>query len=71
MPMFSYFKKRKIARKLASIGSHVESTFVVYLNNDEPVSFLCRSSALQYVADYRLINEIFHFQFYRIETYSL
>ena len=63
--------KRKIAKQLASIGSRVDSVFVVYLNNDEPVNFNSRSSALQYVSDYRAENVIFSFKLYRIDTYSL
>lgn len=69
--MFSRLRLRKTARALASIGSQVDEQYLVYLNNDEPVSFKTRSDALNYVAQYRFDNEIFHLQIYRINTYSL
>ena len=65
------FKKRRLAEKLASVGAHVDTTFLVYINNDEPISFLSRQSALQHIEEYRLTNQIFKLQIYRIESYSL
>lgn len=65
------FKKRKLARKLASIGSHVESVYMVYLNNNEPLSFSSKSDLTSYVEHFREENVIFKLQIYRIETYSL
>ena len=69
--MFNRFRLRKTARQLASLGSKVDEQFMVYLNNDEPVAFPTRSGALNYIKNYRLDNEIFLIQIYRINTYSL
>lgn len=63
--------KRKIARKLAKIGSMVDTSYMVYVNNDEPCMFPSQSDALSYIKEYRESNQIFRLQIYRIETYSL
>lgn len=65
------FFKRKVARKLAKIGSCVDTSFMVYINNDEPVSFPSKENLLSYLKEYRLCNVISRLQIYRIETYSL
>lgn len=60
-----------MAKRLAAIGSTVDISFLLYLNNDEPISFPSYDDALNYLRDYRSQNVISRLQIYRIETYSL
>ena len=69
--MFKFLKNRKLAKRLAKIGSHVEDTYVVYLNNNEPISFESYYAALSAIKSYRENTEIFSLKIYRVETYSL
>lgn len=61
----------KIAQKLAEIGSCVDTSFIVYVNNDEPISFPAKKNLVSYLEEYRTYNVISRLQIYRIETYSL
>lgn len=65
------FFKRKIAKKLAKIGACVDTSYMVYVNNDEPVSFPSKDNLMSYLREYRSNNVISRLQIYRIETYSL
>ena len=60
-----------MAKRLASVGSRVDTSFLVYLNNEEPRQFDSRDNAISYVEDYRDNNAIFKLQIFRIESYSL
>lgn len=65
------FFKRKLAKKLAKIGSCVSTSFVLYVNNEQPISFECKSDLFNYLKEFRSNNLIFKLEIYRIETYSL
>lgn len=65
------FKKRKLLKKLSAIGTHVESTYSCYLNNDEAKYFPSQDDVFSYIKAYRENNVIFKLQIFRIETYSL
>lgn len=65
------FRNRKIAKKLVAAGSCVDTSFMVYLNNDEPAVFPTHDDCMDYIRSYRENNCIFKMQIYRIETYSL
>lgn len=65
------FKKRKMAKQLASVGSHVDTSYMIYVNNEEPVMFPSRDECMSYLKQFRESNEIFKLQIFRIETYSL
>ena len=63
--------KRRIARKLAKIGSQVDDSYMVYVNNEEPITFPSKDNLLSYLKEYRSCNVISRLQIFRIETYSL
>lgn len=65
------FEKRKMAKRLARIGSMVDTSFMVYVNNEEPIRFESYSDALDYLKRFRSENVIHKLQIFRIETYSL
>lgn len=65
------FFKRKMAKRLAKIGSQVDTAYMLYVNNLEPISFSNMDDVLSYLRDYRSQNVISRLQIYRIETYSL
>lgn len=58
-------------RKLSEVGSRVDESYMLYVNNDEPVRFETKDAAFKYLSDYRDNNVIFNLGVYRIETYSL
>ena len=66
--MFRNFKLRK---RLAKIGSSIDTSFLVYINNEEPMSFPSQDSCFDYIKSFRSDNVIFKLQIFRIETYSL
>lgn len=65
------FKRRKLLRKLADVGSSVDVSYMVYINNDEPCVFPSKDDAISYIRQYRLATSIFKLQLFRIEVYSL
>lgn len=65
------FEKRKMLKRLAKIGSCVDTSFIVYVNNDEPISFPHYDDCVAYLKRYRDNNPISKLQIFRIETYSL
>ena len=69
--MFKNWKNRRLVRKLSSIGSRVDSSFMLYVNSDAPVQFAEKSSLIQYLSDYRCTNTIYKLSIYRVDTYSL
>lgn len=64
-------KNRILRRRLRQIGTSVDMSFLLYLNNESPMSFPNEDSLFKYVKEYRENNTIFNLQIYRIETYSL
>lgn len=64
-------KKRKIAKRLQSIGSSIVTQFVVEINNEDGRNFDTRTDALAYIKAFREENVIFSLKMYRIEIYSL
>ena len=64
-------RNRKIRKRLNEIGSHVETTFMLYVNNENPMMFDEKRQLVDYLKHFREENEIFKLQIYRIETYSL
>lgn len=65
------FQGLKLRRRLKQIGSSISTSFLLYVNNEKPMSFDTRSSALSYLKRFREENVIFKLEIYRIETYSL
>lgn len=65
------FRNHKLRRRLAKIGSNVDVNYLLYLNNQEPITFPSQEACFKYIQDYRSENVIFKLQIYRIETYSL
>ena len=61
----------KLKRRLKSIGDLVETQYVVFLNNVDPMYFNSRVELDDYLSSFRQENEIFKLQIFRIETYSL
>lgn len=66
--MFNCFR---VNRRLKKEGILVESSYLLYLNNLEPISFENRADLSAYLKKFRADNEIFKLQIYRIETYSI
>lgn len=65
-------RKRKLgSKRLAEVGSLIDTSFVLYVNNLEPISFATKDAAFKYLSEFRSENVIFKLQIYRIETYSL
>lgn len=64
-------RKRKLAKRLAAVGSRVDEQYLLYVNNDEPICFTDYQSVIEAIQKYRERNEIFKLQIFRIETYSL
>lgn len=65
------FRKRKIAKKLSELGSRVDLSYMVYVNNDEPVRLSSKDEVQSYISSYRETNTIFKLQIFRCEIYSL
>lgn len=65
------FEKRKMAKRLAKIGSCVDMSFLLYINNEEPISFPTYANCVAYLKEFRENNVISKLQIFRIETYSL
>lgn len=58
-------------RRLKSTGDLVETQYVVFLNNVDPMYFNSRAELDDYFSNFRKENEIFKLQIFRVETYSL
>lgn len=69
--MSNFFFRRRCAKRLAKIGSIVDTSYLVYLNNEDPMTFALRDDAYKYIKNYRDNNAIFKLQIFRIESYSL
>lgn len=65
------FIRKKTAKRLAAIGSCVDTSYMLYVNNENPISFPCKDDLLSYLSEFRQNNVISRLQIYRIETYSL
>lgn len=65
------FRTLKLKRRLKSVGDVIETQFVVFLNNVDPMYFNSRVELENYLCSFREENEIFKLQIYRVETYSL
>lgn len=65
------FRRRRIKRQLNAIGSFVESSYMLYVNNLSPMSFPSKDDLVNYLSEFRNENQIFALQIYRIDTYSL
>lgn len=68
MKMFKWLKLRKRVKK---DGVLIETSFALFLNNQDMIQFPSRDALQKYLKEYRTNNEIFKMQLYRIETYSL
>lgn len=69
--MFRFLKLKKLKRRLKSTGDLVEIQYLVFLNNVDPMYFNSRVELDEYLTSFRKENDIFKFQIFRIETYSL
>lgn len=65
------FKRRQIAKRLQAVGSQVDESYMLYVNNVEPITFSTYQDCIDYLQHFRESSEIFKLQIYRIETYSL
>lgn len=65
------WRKRKIRKRIHSDGDLIESQFVLFVNNVEPMYFQSRSDLDNYLTVFRSQNSIFKLQIFRIDTYSL
>lgn len=65
------FFKRKIAKRLAQIGSMIDTNYMLYINNEKPMSFQSYDDVISYLKEFRSNNVISKLQIFRIETYSL
>lgn len=66
--MLSSLKYRK---RLKRIGSSVDTSYMLYINNQQPISFPTQDDCFRYIKDFRRENVIFKLEIFRIETYSL
>lgn len=64
-------RKRKLYKRLASIGSKVECVYQAQVNNESIQTFSSESEVKSYLSAYREGNVIFSLKLYRIEVYSL
>lgn len=65
------FRNLKLRRRLRQIGTSVDVSYLLYLNNQDPIHFPSQNDCFAYVKQFRNENEIFKLQIFRIETYSL
>lgn len=65
------FRMLKFKRRLRSTGDLVETQYLVFLNNVDPMYFNSRVELDEYLNSFRKENDIFKLQIFRIETYSL
>lgn len=63
--------KRKVAKRLAEIGACVDTSYLLYVNNEDPMTFGSYDDILSYLQNFRDNNVISKLQIFRIETYSL
>lgn len=61
----------RFRRRLKSTGDLVETQYVVFLNNVDPMYFNSRAELDDYLTNFRKENGIFKLQIFRVETYSL
>lgn len=63
--------KWKLRKRLASLGTSVDVTFLCYVNNCDPIRFDRIQDCYDYLKRIRQECEISKLAIYRIETYSL
>jgi hypothetical protein len=66
-----FFFKRKMARRLAKVGASIDTCYMLYVNNEEAITFPTKEDCISYLQQFRENNIISRIQIYRIETYSL
>ena len=52
-------------------GSIVDTSFLVYINNESPMKFILKDDVIDYLEKYRKGTQIFKLQIFKVETYSL
>lgn len=65
------FQKRRDAKRLAQIGSCVDTCYLLKVNNEPEMTFAERADLLKYLENFRHENQIFKLEIYRMEMYSL
>lgn len=65
------FLRLKQKRALKKDGSLVDSKFLLFINNCEPMTFSTRADLSKYLRNFRNETDIFKLQIFRVETYSL
>lgn len=65
------FRSRKIQKRLDSSGSFIESQYVLFVNNVDPLYFNSRQELMLYLDEFRSHTSIFKLQMFRVDTYSL
>lgn len=68
---FQMFRRFKFKRRLKSTGVLVDTDYVVFVNNVDPIHFHSRDELDDYLRSFRKENEIFKLQIFRVESYSL
>lgn len=63
--------KWKIRRRLNRQGECIETSYLLYLNNLDPMTFPTREALADYLAKYRNENDIFTLHLCRVDVYSL
>ena len=62
------FFNRKIAHRLAQVGSSIDTSYLLYVNNEEAISFPSKEDCISYLQQFRENNIISRIQIYRIDT---
>ena len=65
------FDRIKYRRRLSKIGSCVESSFLLYVNEVEPMTFPDKESVVSYLTRFRDTTPVYNLKIYRVETYSI
>lgn len=63
--------RNKFKKRLKDNGTLVDCQYLLFVNNQDPMTFPTREAALSYIQKYRKETEIFKLQIFRVETYSL
>lgn len=65
------FRRKQLKSALENAGSHVDTSFLVYVNNESPMKFVFKDDVFDYLEKYRKGTEIFKLQIFKVETYSI
>lgn len=69
--MFKKIRLRKVARQLANLGSIVDTSYMIEVNNEPALTFPTNDDVIAYLSKFRENNVIFRLKIYRVAVYSL